>query len=107
MKLAIHVPKMAADMWDPDPAKLAWPVFLRRLTAITGNVLVQTAAGHWAGRHGYAAEPVYVAETVLSGAPFPTYINAWALLREYAHQLIAQGEESILIVQDNEPTIIK
>jgi hypothetical protein len=107
VRLQIYVPKRAADRWDPDPGNLSWQAFLRRLTDITGSATVLTGAGYWKGREGFAHEAVYIVETVIHGEPFPAYIQTWALLRQYAHQLLADGEESILIVQDNEPTLIR
>lgn len=108
MRLQIYVPVNAAQMWDPAPGFITWERFLQRVTEAAGGVTVLTGTGHWNGKHGHAIEPVYVVEALVQTnfTATTTYANTWALLREYARQLLAQGEESVLIVQDNEPTLI-
>lgn len=108
LRLAIHVPMRQAGRWDPAPGFITWETFLRRVTDAAGNVSVLSAGGHSKGRDGYGAEPVYIVEALV---PYPNpacrYSRTWALFREYARQLLVQGEESVLIVDDNEPSLIQ
>lgn len=109
MRLAIHVPKAQADRWSPVEGSISFSELQRRIVNLTGGITVMQASGHWTGgRTGYVQEPVLVVEA-LAPSDFidsPRYASLWALLRCYAAQLLEAGEEAVLIVQDNEPTLI-
>lgn len=113
MRLQIYVPKGQAHMWSPEPGFITWQEFLRRVSAIAGGVTVTSATGHWNGKGGLVQEPVYVVDALIqrpgeyTKSAFISIKETWSLFREYAAQLIANGEESVLIVRDNEPTLIR
>jgi hypothetical protein len=105
MRLQIYVPKRATEAWQPEPT-LTFQHFLSRLAYAAGGITVTQGTSHWyAGKSGMQAESMLIVE-VLPSQP-EDHEDARRLLREYAEQLIADGEESVLIVEDNEPTYIE
>lgn len=109
MRLQIYVPKAQAERWSPEEGSISFGELQKRLVNIAGGITVTQATGHWAGpRDGYVQEPVLIVEALFNPvARWGTRVNLWNLLRCYAAQLLRQGEESVLIVQDNEPALIK
>jgi hypothetical protein len=111
MRLQIYVPKAQAERWSPDEGSISFGELQKRIVNIAGGITVTTATGMWKGaKDGYVKEPVYVVEALIERPAQGMWNGAdsalWNLLRTYAVQLLAQGEESVLIVQDNEPTLI-
>lgn len=102
MRLSIYVPKRQAELWTPDSTDLTFDNFQQEVIALTGGLTLSSTQSKWP-QHG---ESVFVVETLLHIPDATMYHMAWKLFRSYASQLIAQGEESVLIVQDNEPTFI-
>jgi hypothetical protein len=114
MRLAIYVPQARALAWDPHPETLTWDRFQHELVELAGGITVTSATGRWKGRMGMVQEPVFVAEVFVQrdpnrpGSPTTGRIGElWSLIYRYARQLLAEGEESVLILQDNEPTLIR
>lgn len=109
MRIAIYVPRARADRWEPDEGSISFSELQKRLVNIVGGITLTHAIGFWTGNGGYVQEPVFIVEALLHRPPLGRedgYEAVWNLLRTYAAQLIRQGEESVLIVQDNEPTLI-
>ena len=110
MRLQIYVPKAQAERWSPDEGSISFGELQKRLVNIAGGITVTQATGHWAGaRDGYVQEAVLIVEVLAEHGQFSSPFvqgRLWNLLRCYAAQLLRQGEESVLIVQDNEPTLI-
>ena len=108
MRLAIYVPKTQADRWSAEG--MSFGALQRAIVNLTGGITVMQASGHWTGgnRADYVQESVLVVEALMPAADLSSdrYARLWALLRQYANQLLDQGEEAVLIVQDNEPTLI-
>lgn len=108
MRLAIYVPKAQADRWSDEG--MSFGAFQRAIVNLAGCITVTQASGHWTGgnRADYVQEAVLVVEALMPASDLPSVRCArlWALLRQYANQLLDQGEESVLIVEDNEPTLI-
>lgn len=106
MRLQIYVPKAQAERWSPEEGSISFGELQKRLVNIAGAITVTQASGHWAGPHySYVQEPVLIVEALaVTGRGSEPHL--WSLLRTYAAQLLRQGEESVLIVADNEPTLI-
>lgn len=97
-----------ASTWDPAPGQRTFREFQTAVARAAGGVYVTQATGRWRGAEGFGEEPVFIVEALLSDNQRSTaYTETWLTFREYARQLVAQGEPSVLIVQDNEPTLIK
>jgi hypothetical protein len=109
VRLQIYVPAAQADKWEPDEGSISFGELQKRLVNIAGSITVLAATGPWG--HNYVQRPVFIVEVLTSSfEPHDglraQYAALWSLLRTYAAQLLRQGEESVLIVQDNEPTLI-
>lgn len=107
MRLQIYVPKAQAERWADD--EVSFGQLQSRLVSIAGGVTVMQASGRWRGRAGFVDEAVLIVEVLVAntGDDGRIYTRVWNTLRLYANQLIRNGEESVLIVQDNEPTLIR
>lgn len=104
MRLQIYVPAWQADRWNEDTS-MTHSEFLSRLSDLAGGYTVTQGMG---GYKNLPPEPVLIVEALLRDNEMRglVYSSLWTLLRLYATELIAQGEKSVLIVQDNEPTFI-
>jgi hypothetical protein len=105
MRFAIYVPKWQAERWENDPlqGEQAFRTFLSNLAEVAGGYTMFQAIG---GYKSTPTEAVWVVEALIRLPGPDKYRETWALFRAYAQQLLDQGEESVLIVSDNEPTLI-
>jgi len=99
MRLAIYVPCHQAERWGEG---MTFEQFQKAVIAATGGITVM----HGTHLNDRSQQAVLVVEALMRMPAADEWRNAWALFREYAQQLIAQGEPSVLIVHDNEPTVI-
>lgn len=107
MRLQIYVPQAQALAWDPDATAMTWTAFQRRVADIAFGVSVTALTGVWKGKLGFQHIPVFLVDALIPQEQGARESYVWELFRTYAAQLIRQGEESVLVVQDNEPTLIK